>query len=366
MLIDYQVQLNKITSEITQSWRHLDPDAKKKEIEELEQKTFKEGFWEDRKEAEIILTKLKRLKDAFRPWESLVIESDDTKELFEMAIAEKDESLEKEIAESIKNIEKKYDELKTIQLLGDEMDNASAFITIHSGAGGTEACDWVSMLYRMYTRWTERKGFDIEVIDMLEAEGGLKSVTVQVDGSFAHGYLKGESGIHRLVRISPFDSNARRHTSFASVFISPVIEDDINVEIRPEDLRVDTYRASGAGGQHINKTDSAIRITHLETGIVVQCQTERSQHKNRANAMKVLKSKLYEHYRQKQDEENEKYSQEKKEIAWGSQIRSYVFQPYTMVKDHRTKHEIGNIQSVMDGNIDPFIEEYLKYIWKNK
>jgi peptide chain release factor 2 len=283
-----------------------------------------------------------------------------------MAIAEKDESLEKEIAESIKNIEKKYDELKTIQLLGDEMDNASAFITIHSGAGGTEACDWVSMLYRMYTRWTERKGFDIEVIDMLEAEGGLKSVTVQVDGSFAHGYLKGESGIHRLVRISPFDSNARRHTSFASVFISPVIEDDINVEIRPEDLRVDTYRASGAGGQHINKTDSAIRITHLETGIVVQCQTERSQHKNRANAMKVLKSKLYEHYRQKQDEENEKYSQEKKEIAWGSQIRSYVFQPYTMVKDHRTKHEIGNIQSVMDGNIDPFIEEYLKYIWKNK
>jgi len=283
-----------------------------------------------------------------------------------MALAEKDESLEKGIAESIKSIEEKFAELKTIQLLGDEMDNADAFITIHSGAGGTEACDWVSMLYRMYTRWTERKGFDIEVIDMLEAEGGLKSVTVQVKGSYAHGYLKGESGIHRLVRISPFDSNARRHTSFASVYISPVIEDDINVEIRPEDLRVDTYRASGAGGQHINKTDSAIRITHLETGIVVQCQTERSQHKNRANAMKVLKSKLYEYYRQKQDEENEKYSQEKKDIAWGSQIRSYVFQPYTMVKDHRTKHEIGNIQSVMDGNIDPFIEEYLNFISKNK
>ncbi len=283
-----------------------------------------------------------------------------------MALAEKDESLEKGIAESIKSIEEKYAKLKTIQLLGDEMDNADAFITIHSGAGGTEACDWVSMLYRMYTRWTERKGFDIEVIDMLEAEGGLKSVTVQVKGSYAHGYLKGESGIHRLVRISPFDSNARRHTSFASVYISPVIEDDINVEIRPEDLRVDTYRASGAGGQHINKTDSAIRITHLETGIVVQCQTERSQHKNRANAMKVLKSKLYEYYRQKQDEENEKYSQEKKDIAWGSQIRSYVFQPYTMVKDHRTKHEIGNIQGVMDGNIDPFIEEYLNFIWKNK
>ncbi|MCP5513964.1 MAG: peptide chain release factor 2 [Spirochaetales bacterium] len=344
----------------------FDPDTRKKEIEELEKKTYDEGFWEDRKEAEITLTKLKRIKDAFRPWENLVIESDDLKELFEMALAEKDESLEKGIAESIKSIEEKFAELKTIQLLGDEMDNADAFITIHSGAGGTEACDWVSMLYRMYTRWTERKGFDIEVIDMLEAEGGLKSVTVQVKGSYAHGYLKGESGIHRLVRISPFDSNARRHTSFASVYISPVIEDDINVEIRPEDLRVDTYRASGAGGQHINKTDSAIRITHLETGIVVQCQTERSQHKNRANAMKVLKSKLYEYYRQKQDEENEKYSQEKKDIAWGSQIRSYVFQPYTMVKDHRTKHEIGNIQSVMDGNIDPFIEEYLNFIWKNK
>jgi len=246
------------------------------------------------------------------------------------------------------------------------MDNASAFLTIHSGAGGTEACDWVSMLYRMYMRWAEKKGFTVEIIDILEAEGGLKSVTIQMDGEYVHGYLKGESGIHRLVRISPFDSNARRHTSFASVYIYPVIEDDIEIDIRPEDLRVDTYRASGAGGQHVNKTDSAVRLTHLETGIVVQCQTERSQHKNRANAMKMLKSKLYEHYKQKQEEENEKFSKEKKDIAWGSQIRSYVFQPYTMVKDHRTKHEIGNIQSVMDGNIDPFIEEYLKFAWKNK
>lgn len=344
----------------------FDPDKKRKEIEELEKKTYGENFWEDRQSAESILSALKRAKDSFIPWEDLYREASDTKELFEMALSENDQSMEKEIADAIDAISKKYSQLRTIQLLSEEMDDASAFLTIHSGAGGTEACDWVSMLYRMYLRWAERKNYSVEVIDILEAEGGLKSVTVQVSGSYAHGYLKGESGIHRLVRISPFDSNARRHTSFASVYISPVIEDDIQVEIRPEDLRVDTYRASGAGGQHVNKTDSAIRITHLETGIVVQCQTERSQHKNRANAMKMLKSRLYEYYRQKQEEENEKYSKEKKDIAWGSQIRSYVFQPYTLVKDHRTKCEAGNIQGVMDGTIDIFIEEYLKFIWKSK
>jgi peptide chain release factor 2 len=295
-----------------------------------------------------------------------VRDADDTKELFDIALSEKDESFDKDISESIASLGSRYLELKTIQLFWEEMDEACSFLTIHSGAGGTEACDWVSMLYRMYTRWAEKKGFSVEIIDILEAEGGLKSVTIQIDGNFAHGYLKGESGIHRLVRISPFDANARRHTSFASVYISPVIDDNIKIDIRPEDLRIDTYRASGAGGQHVNKTDSAIRITHIETGIVVQCQTERSQHKNRANAMKMLKSKLYEYYKEKQEEENEKYSKEKKDIAWGSQIRSYVFQPYTMVKDHRTKYETGNIQSVMDGNIEQFIEEYLKFIWKNK
>ncbi|MCL2792347.1 MAG: peptide chain release factor 2 [Spirochaetaceae bacterium] len=366
MLLDYKIPLNKVVDNIIASWRHLDPDKKKKELEELEKETYAENFWEDRKKAESILLKLKKLKDSFIPWETLFTEAQDTKELFEIAISEKDESLEKEIGESINNLESRYSDLRTLQLLSEEMDNASAFLTIHSGAGGTEACDWVSMLYRMYMRWAEKKGFTVEIIDILEAEGGLKSVTIQMDGEYVHGYLKGESGIHRLVRISPFDSNARRHTSFASVYIYPVIEDDIEIDIRPEDLRVDTYRASGAGGQHVNKTDSAVRLTHLETGIVVQCQTERSQHKNRANAMKMLKSKLYEHYKQKQEEENEKFSKEKKDIAWGSQIRSYVFQPYTMVKDHRTKHEIGNIQSVMDGNIDPFIEEYLKFAWKNK
>jgi len=344
----------------------FDPEKKKQELAELEKETYAENFWDDRKKAEAVLANLKRLKEAFLPWEMLWSEAQSIKELFEIAVSEKDESLEKEIIEAISNLESRYSELRTLQLLSEEMDNASAFLTIHSGAGGTEACDWVSMLYRMYMRWAEKKGFSVEIIDIMEAEGGLKSVTIQVDGEHAHGYLKGESGIHRLVRISPFDSNARRHTSFASVYIYPLLEDNIEIDIRPEDLRVDTYRASGAGGQHVNKTDSAVRLTHLETGIVVQCQTERSQHKNRANAMKMLKSKLYEHYKQKQDEENEKFSKEKKDIAWGSQIRSYVFQPYTLVKDHRTKHEIGNIQSVMDGNIDPFIEEYLKFAWKSK
>ncbi len=344
----------------------FDPDKIKGEIKELEEKTYEENFWNDRKEAENILSTVKRKKESYEPWEELYNTVSDTKELLEMAIDEEDESQETDIKKSCLEIEKKLSEMKIIKLLSGEMDKASAFMTIHSGAGGTEACDWVTMLYRMYTRWAERRNFKIDIIDLLEAEGGIKSVTIQISGSFAHGYLKSESGIHRLVRISPFDSNSRRHTSFASVHISPVIDDNIEIDIKPDDIRIDTYRAQGAGGQHVNKTDSAVRLTHFETGIVVQCQNERSQHKNKANAMKVLKSRLYEYYMEKQEAENEKYSQEKKDIAWGSQIRSYVFQPYTMVKDHRTKHEIGNIQSVMDGNIDPFIDEYLSYIWKNK
>ena len=344
----------------------FDPDGIKKEIKKLEEKSYDENFWNDRKEAEKVLTEIKRKKESYEPWEELFNSVSDTKELLELALEEGDESQENDIKSSCEDIEKKFSDMKTLQLLSGEMDHASAFMTIHSGAGGTEACDWVRMLYRMYTRWAERKDIKVEVIDLLEAEGGIKSVTIQMTGNYAHGYLQSESGIHRLVRISPFDSNARRHTSFASVHISPVIDDDIEIDIRPDDIRIDTYRAQGAGGQHVNKTDSAVRITHHETGIVVQCQNERSQHKNKANAMKVLKSRLYEYYREKQEEENEKYAQEKKDIAWGSQIRSYVFQPYTMVKDHRTKLEIGNIQSVMDGNIEPFIEKYLNYIWKNK
>jgi peptide chain release factor 2 len=246
-----------------------------------------------------------------------------------------------------------------LQLLGEENDPLSAFLTIHSGAGGTEACDWVSMLLRMYTRWAESHDYSTAILDMLEAEGGIKSVTVEITGQYAYGFLKSETGIHRLVRISPFDASSRRHTSFASVFASPVIDDTIEVEIKSEDLRIDTYRAGGAGGQHVNKTDSAVRITHLPTGIVVQCQNERSQHKNKAMAMKVLRSRLYEHYREQQEAEREKQESQKKEIAWGNQIRSYVFHPYSMVKDHRTKVESGNVQAVMDGDIDRFIESYL-------
>lgn len=274
--------------------------------------------------------------------------------------------MEGEIESGINRQEKKYERLKVLELLNEEFDDSDAFLTIHSGAGGTEACDWVSMLLRMYTRWAEGKDYRIETLDLLEAEGGIKSVTLQIDGTFAHGYLKGETGIHRLVRISPFDSGGRRHTSFASVFVSPVIDEDIEVDIRPEDIRIDTYRAQGAGGQHVNKTDSAVRITHFETGIVVQCQNERSQHKNKANAMKVLRSRVYEYYKEKQEEEQGKHLEEKKDISWGNQIRSYVFQPYTMVKDHRTKKETGNIQAVMDGNIDLFIEEYLKWKWAER
>ena len=220
------------------------------------------------------------------------------------------------------------------------------------------------MLLRMYTRWAERRGFSTELIDLLEAEGGVKSATLQISGSYAYGYLRGESGVHRLVRISPFDANARRHTSFASLYVLPVLDDSITIDIRPEDIRIDTYRSGGAGGQKVNKTDSAVRITHLETGIVVTCQNGRSQYKNKDVAMSVLKSRLYEYYRQEKEKENEKYQSDKKEIAWGSQIRSYVFQPYTLVKDHRTKFSLGNVQAVMDGDIDPFIENYLRWRWK--
>lgn len=330
----------------------------------MEEKTGTYGFWDNREEAEKVFTALKREKSRYEPWEELKKDFESTAELYDIACSERDESITEEIEEHLAVLEKKYGELRTKELLGDEVDEADAFLTIHSGAGGTEACDWVSMLLRMYSRWAELKEYSLETLDLMEAEGGIKSITLQMSGPFAYGFLKGETGVHRLVRISPFDSGGRRHTSFASVFASPVLEDEIELDIRPEDLRIDTYRSSGAGGQHVNKTDSAVRITHIETGVVVQCQNERSQHKNKAMAMKILKSRLYEYYRDKKEEEKEKNSAEKKEISWGSQIRSYVFQPYTLVKDHRTKLEVGNINSVMDGFIDPFIEEYLKYQWK--
>lgn len=296
----------------------------------------------------------------------MVKKVEDLSEFYTMAIEENDPTLEVDVEEALKEGETIYERLEILELLSEETDPLDTYVSIHAGAGGTEACDWASMLFRMYSRWAESRGFKVDVVDMLEAEGGLKSVTVEIKGEFAHGYLKGENGVHRMVRISPFDSAARRHTSFASVDVSPVIDDTIVVDIKDDDIRIDTYRAQGAGGQHVNKTDSAVRITHFPTGVVVQCQNERSQFKNKDTAFKLLRSRLYDYYKAQRDAEVQKGLDDKKAIEWGSQIRSYTFQPYTMVKDHRNKHEVTNIQGVMDGQIDSFLEEYLKSVWKSK
>jgi peptide chain release factor 2 len=307
-----------------------------------------------------------RLERGIGSYRTIERELEDTLGLIELAEAEGDQAILTEAEGTLKRLREEAGKRELESLLSGEADASDTYLEVHAGAGGTEAQDWAEMLLRMYTRWAERRGYKVEIIDLLEAEGGIKSVTAEVTGEFAYGLLKAESGIHRLVRISPFDASARRHTSFASVFASPVIDDTIEVDIRPEDIRIDTYRAGGAGGQHVNKTDSAVRITHFPTGIVVQCQNERSQHKNKALAMKVLRSRLYQYYRERQEEERAKQEKEKKDISWGNQIRSYVFQPYTMVKDHRTKQESGNIQAVMDGALDPFIESYLAKEYEGK
>ncbi len=310
------------------------------------------------------MTEIKQIRDRLETWKRLKTDVEALGEVLVMARDEGDDSMEVDIRASFKDIESRFDKAIILELLSGEADKSGAFLSIHAGSGGTEACDWAGMLLRMYTRWAERRKFKAEVVDVLESEGGIKSATLEIEGDFAYGYLKGESGVHRLVRISPFDANARRHTSFASVYVLPVLDDSIEVDIRPEDLRIDTYRAGGAGGQKVNKTDSAVRMTHIPTGIVVTCQNERSQYKNKDVALSVLKSRLYEHYRQEKDKENARFASEKKEIAWGSQIRSYVFQPYTMVKDHRNKFSVGNVQAVMDGDIDPFVESYMRWKWQ--
>lgn len=286
----------------------------------------------------------------------------DLKAMIELAEEEEDEPLLKETYKALKEAEKDLDDVEILILLSKERDKYNAIVSIHAGAGGTEAQDWVEMLLRMYDRWAEQKAFTVKIVDILPGqEAGIKSVSFIASGAYAYGYLKGESGVHRLVRISPFDAGARRHTSFASVFVYPEIDDSITIDIDEKDLRIDTYRSSGSGGQHVNVTDSAVRITHIPTNTVVQCQNERSQHQNKDMAMKILRSRLYELELEKQRSEMEKIHAEKKEIAWGSQIRSYIFQPYQLVKDHRTGIEMGNVNSVMDGNIDPFIEAYLKW-----
>lgn len=306
------------------------------------------------------MQKIKGLRDKIARYRELKSLWDDLKTLVELAIEEDDESVLDEVKTNYKKLTLDLENMKLETLLSGKYDKNNAIITLHAGAGGTEAQDWCEMLYRMYTHWAERRGYSVETLDFLDGEeAGLKSITFLVEGLNAYGYAKCEKGVHRLVRISPFDSAARRHTSFASCEVMPEIDDDIEVDINPEDLRVDTYRSSGAGGQHINKTESAIRITHIPTGVVVTCQNERSQHKNRETAMKMLKSKLIEIAEREQKEKIEDLKGVQMEIGWGSQIRSYVFHPYTMVKDHRTNYEVGNINAVMDGDIDGFINAYL-------
>lgn len=335
-----------------------------KAIAEKEALTGAPGFWDDPKNAEKVMSQIRKLKNRVEPWRKIIADMDDLDAMFELAAESGEQSDEDEVRSMFDTAKEQFEKLNILNLLSGEVDQNDAYLTIHAGAGGTEACDWCFMLSRMYLRWAERHGYKTEVMDELEAEGGLKSITIQISGDFVYGYLKGEGGIHRLVRISPFDANARRHTSFASVYVYPVLDDTIEVDIKPEDLRVDTYRAGGKGGQHVNKTDSAVRFTHIPTGIVVACQSERSQIMNRQSCMNMLKARLYEYYRAQKEEENSKFAAEKKDISFGSQIRSYVFCPYTMVKDHRTKYNVGNIQAVMDGDLDEFMNAYLVAKWK--
>ena len=336
-------------------------DRLKNEIEELEAKTSAPGFWDDTENSQKILQKTGKLKNTAEAYEKLCSAYDDLSVLIDMGNEEEDLSLVDEITESLNEFENGLAALRLQTLLTGEYDNNNAILTFHAGAGGTEAMDWVSMLVRMYTRWSERHGFKVQLLDFLDGdEAGLKSATLLIGGDNAYGYLKSESGVHRLVRVSPFDASGRRHTSFASLEVMPEISDDNDIEIREEDIKMDVFRSSGAGGQHINKTSSAVRLTHIPTGIVVACQNERSQFQNRDQAMKMLKSKLLEIKEREHLEKIEDIKGVQKEIAWGSQIRSYVFMPYTLAKDTRTGFSNSNINAVMDGDIDGFINAYLK------
>lgn len=336
-------------------------DQKNEEIQQFEQDTLKADFWNDQHRAQEIMREINTRKNSVEQWQALKSKAAYIEEILELTVIEDDKQFLDEVKFEVDSLSREIEKIEFENMLNDPDDYLNAILTIHPGAGGTESQDWAQMLMRMYLRWIERHGFRSEILDLQSGEeAGIKNATIEVKGEYAYGYLKAEIGVHRLVRISPFDANRRRHTSFASVFVYPEVNNEIEIVVNPSDLRIDTYRASGAGGQHVNKTSSAVRITHLPTGIVVQCQSERSQHMNRENAMKILLSRLY----QKQKEQEEKKLQElektKKEIAWGSQIRSYVFHPYNMVKDHRTKVETSNIQDVMDGNLDSFIQAFLK------
>ncbi len=344
---------------------HFDINKLESELKEYEKQTTNPDFWSDSKTSSLILKKITSLKSKIEEYKKIKSEFNITCELNELLSTENDEELEKELVNNIKKIEKDVDKLEITTLLSGKYDSNNAIITLHPGAGGTEAQDWVEMLYRMYTRWANDNGYSIEELDYLPGdEAGIKSVTFLVSGEYAYGYLKGEQGVHRLVRISPFDAGGRRHTSFASAEVLPEITEDIQIDINPDDLRIDTYRASGAGGQHINKTSSAVRITHIPTNIVVACQTERSQIQNRETAMKMLKSKLLALKEKEQKNTIDELKGVQMDIAWGSQIRSYVFCPYTLVKDHRTNFEVGNVQAVMDGDLNRIYRQLFKKLDK--
>ena len=358
---EFKQELATLLDNIKELGEALDLEKMEKDIKELEQKTLEPGFYNDMSTSGKVLQKIKQLQNKRDKYNKLFGRCEDAIVLNELAIEMEDDSQVEEVSKELSQISAEYEKMKLDTLLSGEYDANNAILTLHAGAGGTEAQDWTNMLYRMYSMWCEHNGYSISVLDFIEGnEAGIKSVTFMVSGVNAYGYLKGEKGVHRLVRISPFDSSARRHTSFCSLDVIPEIDEDVEVEINTDEIRVDTYRASGAGGQHVNKTDSAIRITHLPTGIVVQCQNERSQIQNRETAMKMLKSKLVEIKERENMEKLSEIKGELKKIEWGSQIRSYVFHPYSMVKDHRTGAETGNVFAVMDGDIDLFINEYLK------
>ena len=341
---------------------HFDVENKEKELKELESKTTENDFWNDTDNSSKVLKQINSLKSKVEGFKKLNNELNNLLEMSELLQVEEDEELAKELLKSTYTLEKDIQKLEITTLLSGKYDNNNAILTIHPGAGGTEAQDWAEMLYRMYTRWANANGYEVKELDYLEGdEAGLKSVTFSVNGDYAYGYLKGEMGVHRLVRISPFDAGGRRHTSFASVEVLPEITDDIELDINPDDIKMDVYRASGAGGQHINKTSSAVRLTHIPTGIIVACQTERSQFQNRDTAMKMIKSKLLNLKEKEQKDTIDELKGIQMDIAWGSQIRSYVFCPYTLVKDHRTNYEVGNVQAVMDGDLNGFIDSYLKF-----
>ena len=360
-LDEYKMQIGEIGTKLADCGKALNPDAIHAELKELEETMGAPGFWDDVETANKLNQRVKTLQNKLEHYEKLKAEYEDLNTLVEMAEEEQDDSLVPEIKQETVRVGDKVDAMQLSQMLKGPYDGSNAVLSLHAGAGGTEAQDWTEMLYRMYTRYCERSGWTVKELDILPGDdAGVKSVTFEVDGENAYGYLKAEKGVHRLVRMSPFDASGRRHTSFSSLDVTPIFDDDTgNIKIEPDDLRVDTYRSSGAGGQHVNKTSSAIRITHLPTGIVVQCQNERSQIQNRETAMRMLRGKLLELQEREREAHMAEIKGEMKKIEWGSQIRSYVFQPYTLVKDHRTGFENGNIQAVMDGELDGFVRAYL-------